>query len=63
MEHARDVLIKLEKEAKLFLSVAKEPFSKTPPEMKAWHSFFSQAIMMSVTRFHLSFLSFFKLLI
>lgn len=31
IEQARDVLTKLERKVKLFLSLAKEPFSKTPP--------------------------------
>lgn len=31
IEQARDVLTKLERTVKLFLSLAKEPFSKTPP--------------------------------
>lgn len=33
VEQARDVLTKLETKVKLFLSLAKEPFSKTPPNM------------------------------
>lgn len=32
MEQARDVLTKLERKVNLFLSLAKEPFSKTPPD-------------------------------
>lgn len=57
-EQAGDVLTKLERKVELFLSLAKEPFSETPPEM-GQHGvprFPCWAIMTSfVMQLHLSF--------
>lgn len=56
-EQARDVLTKLERKVKLFLSLAKEPFSKTPPNTDKMASFLSPfwaTMTSSVMHFHLS---------
>lgn len=41
IEQARAVLTKLERKVKVFLSLAKEPFSKTPQLWTEWRSFLS----------------------